>query len=145
MSKKQEARSKKQVRQGAKADVANYLRRDSYRKRKAKPLSEVMAKQFDPAKMGPGLKRGMVLYIYRSKIAEVLPKKQLGRCLNDLKSAWMSEDPPVGGQANEQTVLFIRFKPGSIWKTEMQMYRHRIKWLINERLKSDFLREVKIR
>lgn len=120
------------------ADATVHTRRGSYTKSSPQPIGDLLKKDFDPANMDPDLKRGMVLYIYRSKIKEVLPKEQLGLCLADLVSAWMPED------GAKQTVLFIRFKPSSMWKVEMQAYRHRIKWLINTRLKSDFLKDVRI-
>lgn len=107
-----------------------------------RPLSDVMGKKFDPAQMGPGFKRGMVLYIYKAKIRDLVGEQQATHCLNDLQYASMTDR---NEQDYQHPILYLHFTPGSLWRAEMRSYCWRLKDLINKRLKSEFLRDVRVK
>lgn len=64
--------------------------------------------------------------------------------LKDLADATLlPKDPDKSDYANP--MLLIRCRPGSMWIHELQHRRYQLKMLINKRLKSEFLKQVKIK
>ncbi len=139
-----------EVTQGT-ADVKVHHRPRTGRLYRPRKLSEIMGSQFAVEDMGPSLKRGMVLKVYKAKVLEAIgtPKSPKGdlssrakKLLADLEGAYMKPDE---GPGFDNPQLIIKMKDGSPWRQELHYSRMRIKELINERLKSDFLKDVRIK
>src|SRR5699024_2776234 len=108
----------------SKADIDVHLPNKRYKKSKPESLADIMKEAFNPSNMGPGMKRGMVLYIYRSKIREATGSSAFMRYLVGASMADKNNVPQI---------LWLRFK-NDVWRAEMRMHCHTIKELINERL-----------
>lgn len=121
------------------AETTVHKRRGKYTHREPKLMAELMQDAFNPAQMSAGYKRGMVLSICKDKIRQVVGNE---RFLGDLEYAILS-----GGNKQEyiHPVLTLHFKSGSIWPAEMKWHTGRLKEMINERLKCDFLKDVKVK
>lgn len=102
-------------------------------------LSDMIEQDFDPAEMGPGFKRGLVLKVYKAKIKELVGSMDFS---TDLKKAVLL---PKEGKGYDNPTLVIYFKAGSLWATELQYQRHKLKILLNQRLKADFIKKVIIK
>lgn len=92
---------------------------------------------------GPGIKRGMVLKIYKAKIADLIGRPQAKSMVQDLKAAYLLPKNHNASDYDNPT-LVLKFQPGSMWRTEMQYKRYQLKELINKRLESDFLKQIRI-
>lgn len=104
-----------------------------------KSMKQLMADAFDPAEMGPGLRRGMVLRIYKAKIQEVVGSDAWADHLAGARMTARSEAD------YRNPTLIIRLQPGSPWRAELHMRRAQIRRAINERMKSEFIRAVIIK
>ena len=100
--------------------------------RKPKLMTEYLAEAFSVEKMGTGLKRGMVLKVYKAKVAEVCGKKVAG----------MISGAKMKGK-DDHPVLWIYCK-NDVVKHHLNMHRRQILAKINERLKGEFLSGVRI-
>lgn len=97
-------------------------------------ISDALEKTFNVEKMGTGLKRGLVLKITPAKIKDLL---KTSRFKNDVESIKLN-----GEYENPQ--LRIYMKPGSIWRIQIHQQRCQLKKKINERLKSEFIRDIRV-
>ena len=86
--------------------------------------------QFKPENMGSSMKRGMVLKIFRSKIKEAAGEK-LATLVSNAKM--------VGDFDNPTLIIYCQ---SHMVRHELHMKRLKIKELINERLKSEFIKKV---
>lgn len=102
--------------------------------RQPKPLSDYIKTQFAPANMGTGFKRGLVLLVAPAKIKEVLDTHLFRSHLKNIK---------LQGQ-HDRPNLVIQFAPGSPWRIQLHMHRHQLKQKINERVESEFIKDVRV-
>lgn len=102
--------------------------------RQPKHIGEFLKDDFSPENMGPGLKRGMVLKVAPSKIKEALKTDAFKSDLKSLKLTGKDDNP----------ALIISIKPGSMWRIQIHQSRHQILKLINDRMKSQFIREIRV-
>lgn len=96
-------------------------------------MKDILAGQFNVADMGPGMKRGMVLNIYKSKVAEAAGKPA-ARNIRYVKLSGTYENPDLIIYCNNHAVV-----------AHINMHRLQILQLINERMKSDFIRSIRVR
>lgn len=113
-----------------------------YGQRKPQSLKDLMEDDFNPADMKPGYKRGLILKVYKAKLKELVGKDAIKSLLGDLKDITIL--PKTGRQYNNP-VIILRFRPGSPWIPEMHARRYQLKMLLNKRLKSEFVKEVRIK
>lgn len=102
--------------------------------RKTKSLSDLLKPGFNVESMGTGLKRGMVLRITPAKILDVLKSPGFKNDLKNIKLKGPDENP----------ILCIYMKAGSPWRVQIHQQRYQIKKKINERLKQEFIRDVRV-
>ena len=117
-------------------------------------LSDMLQQDFDPAEMGSGYRRGMVLKVYKAKLLELIgcegkdlseeKKRKRRSLLNGLKGASLKPADHEAADYDNPT-LVIYFRSGSMWSTEMHHRRYQLKMLINKRLKCDFINKVIIK
>lgn len=109
-----------------------------------KPLKDLMKQDFNPAEMGPGYRRGMVLRVYKGLIKKLTGRKEFAGDITGEKITGEhitdSKDPKY---RNPTLIIYVR--PGSIWKHELHQLRYQIRKAINERLKCEFIKEVRIK
>lgn len=98
---------------------------------KPQALGDHLEKMFDPENMPTGYKRGMVLKIFRAKIKE---------CTNQRLAATVTT-ARLKGQDDNPT-LYCTCTP-SMAAYELARHCHQIKTLINDRLKSDFVKDIR--
>lgn len=93
-----------------------------------------MLGEFKVENMGTGLKRGLVLKITPAKIKEVLKVAGFKNDLISIKLTGEYENPR----------LRIYMKPGSMWRIQIHQQRYQLKKKINDRLKCEFLKDVRV-
>lgn len=96
-------------------------------------MKDLLGNQFSVSDMGPGMKRGMVLKIYRSKVAEAAGKPA-ARNIRHVHLTGTYENPDLVIHCNNHSVV-----------AHINMHRYQILQLINERLKSEFIRSIRVR
>jgi len=96
-------------------------------------ISELLS-DFTPEKMSPGLRRGMVLRVYKPVI-----KKLIGR--QDFAEHITKEY--LTGEYTSPALVIITDQ--SAWKYQLHLNRNRIRDAINERLGINFIKKVIIK
>jgi hypothetical protein len=142
-----------EVTQGT-TDIDTHKRRGG-RRYKPQPIGDILGEKFNVEQMGPSLMRGMVLSIYKAKVLEAAAsrasatgesKKKLSdrakKLLADFQGAKLIPDD---GPGFDHPSLYIYVRQGSLWRQELHYQRLQVKTLINERLKCDFLKDVRVK
>ena len=100
---------------------------------KATSLGDHLKTMFKPENMDTGMKRGMVLKIYRAKVKEVAGETLAKLCTGaKLK----------GNNTAPNLVIYTSHQPA---RHELNYNAHAIKKAINERLKCEFIQKVYIK
>jgi len=84
--------------------------------------------------MGTGLKRGFVLRIYKAMIKKAMSGED----------GWAEDitgEKLIGADAHP--TLVVQLAAGSPWRHELHLNRLHIRELLNARLESDFVKEVR--
>lgn len=102
--------------------------------RKPKAISELLEKQFSVQNMGTGMKRGMVLKVAPAKLKEVLGRDDFKGHVKRMKLTGRDDNP----------TLVIETRPGSAWRVQIHQVSWQLRKKINERLKCDFVKDVRV-
>lgn len=102
-------------------------------KRQPKPIAESLKDSFTPEAMGPGMKRGFVLRIYKAKIAEAAGKN-VAALVDGAKMKGTYENPDLHIFCSNEMV-----------RHELHLRRVKIREKINQRMKSEFINKVVVR
>lgn len=102
--------------------------------RTPKPISALLDR-FRPANMGPELKRGLVLRVYKSKIRDVVKNKRFAADI-----VYASLQGP-----DDQLELIVKLRPGSYWRPELHAQREPIRRKINARCEEEFIKRIQFR
>lgn len=97
-------------------------------------MGDVLQKQFSVENMGPGLKRGLVLKVTPAKIKEVLGNSNFASSLKNIKLKGKDDNP----------TLVIETVSGSPWRVQIHQVRYQLKQKINQRLKDEFIKDVRV-